>query len=110
MHSIAFWPTLIALTIAAATDIRSRRIPNWLVVPFLAGWLLAPAVAKFVIEAPLVARKHRAGNFVIIRINDTGERIPLTVVESDSAGGTITLMPSDRGAVLKLRSPRVYSA
>ena len=44
MHSIAFWPTLIALTIAAATDIRSRRIPNWLVVPFLAGGLIAGGV------------------------------------------------------------------
>lgn len=39
MHSIAFWPTLIALAIAVATDLRSRRIPNWLVAPYLAGGL-----------------------------------------------------------------------
>ena len=69
--------------------------------PILAKWLLAPTVAKFVIEAPLVARKHRAGNFVIIRINDTGERIPLTVVESDSAGGTITLIVQAVGKTTK---------
>jgi prepilin peptidase CpaA len=35
MHSIAWWPTLVALLIATASDLRSRRIPNWLVFPFL---------------------------------------------------------------------------
>ena len=35
MHSIAWWPTLIVLAIATFTDIRSCRIPNWLVLPFL---------------------------------------------------------------------------
>ncbi|MGA2558221.1 MAG: prepilin peptidase [Terracidiphilus sp.] len=36
MHSIAWWPTLIVLCVATFTDLRTRRIPNWLVVPFLA--------------------------------------------------------------------------
>jgi prepilin peptidase CpaA len=35
MHSIAWWPTLIVVTIATITDLRSRRIPNWLVLPFM---------------------------------------------------------------------------
>lgn len=35
MHSYAWWPTLIVVLIATATDLRSRRIPNWLVLPFL---------------------------------------------------------------------------
>ncbi len=35
MHSFAWWPTLIVVLIATATDLRSRRIPNWLVLPFL---------------------------------------------------------------------------
>jgi prepilin peptidase CpaA len=45
MHSIAWWPTLAVLAIATFTDLRSRRIPNWLVLPFLfagvivSGWL-----------------------------------------------------------------------
>ena len=45
MHSIAWWPTLVVLGIATFTDLRSRRIPNWLVFPFLvagvvvSGWL-----------------------------------------------------------------------
>ena len=45
MHSIAWWPTCAVLAIAVFTDLRSRRIPNWLVLPFLvaglavSGWL-----------------------------------------------------------------------
>jgi prepilin peptidase CpaA len=37
MHSIAWWPTLIVLAVATYTDLRSRRIPNWLVLPFMAA-------------------------------------------------------------------------
>lgn len=38
MHSaIVWWPTLVVLTVATFTDLRSRRIPNWLVLPFLLG-------------------------------------------------------------------------
>jgi len=45
MHSIAWWPTLTVLAIATFTDVRSCRIPNWLVLPFLvagigiSGWM-----------------------------------------------------------------------
>lgn len=35
MHSIAWWPTLVVLTIVTITDLRSRRIPNWVTLPFL---------------------------------------------------------------------------
>lgn len=35
MHSFAWWPTLIVLSVATFTDLRNRRIPNWLVLPFL---------------------------------------------------------------------------
>lgn len=34
MHSFAWWPTVIVLSVATFTDLRSRRIPNWLVLPF----------------------------------------------------------------------------
>ena len=40
MHSIAWWPTLIVLCVATFTDLRSRRIPNWLVLPFLVGGIV----------------------------------------------------------------------
>src|ERR1035441_4859246 len=43
MHSFAWWPTLIVLAVATFTDMRSRRIPNWLVLPFLlAGIAVSP--------------------------------------------------------------------
>lgn len=49
-------------------------------------------MARLVIEAPLTARKRLAGQFVILRVKDHGERIPLTIAGSDAAAGTITLV------------------
>jgi prepilin peptidase CpaA len=43
MHSIAWWPTLVVLAMATFTDLRSRRIPNWLVLPFMLAGLVVPA-------------------------------------------------------------------
>jgi prepilin peptidase CpaA len=43
MHSVAWWPTLIVLAIATFTDLRSQRIPNWLVFPYMAvGLVISP--------------------------------------------------------------------
>jgi prepilin peptidase CpaA len=44
MHSIAWWPVLIALIIATASDLRSRRIPNWLVFPLLVSGLIVSGI------------------------------------------------------------------
>lgn len=44
MHSIAWWPTLIVVGVATLTDLRSRRIPNWLVFPFLLVGLVVSIV------------------------------------------------------------------
>ena len=43
MHSFAWWPTLIVLAVATFTDLRSRRIPNWLVAPFLVAGIAVSA-------------------------------------------------------------------
>jgi prepilin peptidase CpaA len=43
MHSFAWWPTVAVLAVATFTDLRSRRIPNWLVAPFLLAGLIVPA-------------------------------------------------------------------
>lgn len=40
-------------------------------------------VVKMVIEAPLIARSRRAGHFVIVRVGEKGERMPLTIAEAD---------------------------
>ncbi len=49
-------------------------------------------VFKIVVEAPLIAQSRKAGNFVIFRIGEKGERIPLTIAEADTKQGTITLV------------------
>jgi len=54
--------------------------------------VLSPTITRYVIEAPFVARKRLPGNFVIIRLDETGERIPLTIVDGDKERGTITLI------------------
>jgi ferredoxin--NADP+ reductase len=53
---------------------------------------IAPEIKRFEIEAPKIASKRKAGQFVIIRIKDGGERIPLTIADSDSFKGTITII------------------
>jgi ferredoxin/flavodoxin---NADP+ reductase len=63
--------------------------------------ILAPTITKYVIEAPYVARKRKAGNFVIIRVEETGERIPLTLVDSDLKNGTVTLIIQAIGKTTK---------
>jgi len=49
-------------------------------------------VTKLVVEAPLIAKSRRAGHFVIVRCGEKGERIPLTIADSDVQKGTITLV------------------
>lgn len=53
---------------------------------------LAPTITRLTLEAPRIARKRKAGNFVIVRATSTGERIPLTIVDSDPEKGTIVLI------------------
>jgi ferredoxin/flavodoxin---NADP+ reductase len=68
----------------------------------LEAGFLAPDVKRFVIEAPRVARKRRAGQFVIVRVYAHGERIPLTIADGDSERGTITLIVQGVGKTTKL--------
>ena len=49
-------------------------------------------VFKFEIEAPLIAKSRKAGHFVIVRVGDKGERMPLTIADSNIEEGTITLV------------------
>ena len=48
-------------------------------------------IRQFIVEAPRIARKQRPGQFVILRLHDQGERIPLTIKSADPAAGTITI-------------------
>ncbi|MBN1532463.1 MAG: sulfide/dihydroorotate dehydrogenase-like FAD/NAD-binding protein [Spirochaetes bacterium] len=53
--------------------------------------LLSPTVGKMVVDAPYVAEHRKAGQFIILRIDEYGERVPLTIADADRGAGTITL-------------------
>ena len=53
---------------------------------------IAPNTFRYVIRHPKLARKRQAGQFVILRIHEGGERVPLTIVDSDPEAGTVTLI------------------
>jgi len=54
--------------------------------------ILSDLVVKLEIEAPRIAKKRKAGHFVIVKIGEKGERIPLTISQADTQKGTITLI------------------
>ena len=66
-----------------------------------ARWL-APDVKLFRVHAPLIARKRQPGQFVIIRVSEHGERIPLTIADSDLQDGTVTIIAQGVGKTTKL--------
>ena len=49
-------------------------------------------VFQLIVEAPLIAKSRKAGHFVIVRVGEEGERVPLTIADSDPVQGTITLV------------------
>jgi ferredoxin--NADP+ reductase len=63
---------------------------------------IAPGIKRFVIEAPRIARKQRPGQFVIVRVNERGERIPLTIERSDAEKGTVNLVVQSIGKTTTL--------
>jgi len=62
---------------------------------------LASNIKKFVVEAPKIALKRKAGQFVIIRLKEGGERIPLTIADSSAEDGTITIIVQGIGKTTK---------
>lgn len=53
---------------------------------------IAPSTYRYDIRNPKVAQKRRAGQFVLVRVHEGGERVPLTIVDSDPTAGTVTLI------------------
>jgi len=62
---------------------------------------LVPNVHLFKIEAPAVARKAQAGQFIVIRIDDKGERIPLTIADWSEKEGSVTVVFMEVGATTR---------
>lgn len=57
----------------------------------------SPKVVKLEVEAPLIAHSRKAGHFVIVRVGEKGERMPLTIAAADVQKGTITLVVQQMG-------------
>jgi 2-polyprenylphenol hydroxylase and related flavodoxin oxidoreductases len=60
--------------------------------------MLTPNICKMVVEAPRIAKAAKPGQFIIVRPNEKGERIPLTISDYDPAAGTITIVTQLIGA------------
>ncbi|HDI11140.1 MAG TPA: sulfide/dihydroorotate dehydrogenase-like FAD/NAD-binding protein [Candidatus Acetothermia bacterium] len=67
----------------------------------LSKTILGPNVKAYRIEAPLIAQAAKPGQFVIIRLHERGERIPLTIADWDPQAGTITLVVQEVGKTTK---------
>ena len=60
--------------------------------------VLNPTVTRMDIEAPLIAKKAEPGQFIILRVDEKGERIPLPVAAFDREAGTVTIILKIVGA------------
>lgn len=63
---------------------------------------LTPVTKLFEVAAPLVAKAAQPGQFVILRVHGRGERIPVTITDSDAAAGTVTVVIQEVGATSKM--------
>lgn len=62
---------------------------------------IGPDIKLFRIEEPKIAAKRKAGQFVIIRVHEKGERVPLTIADSNSEDGTVTIIVQGIGKTTK---------
>ncbi|MBR0365873.1 MAG: sulfide/dihydroorotate dehydrogenase-like FAD/NAD-binding protein, partial [Clostridia bacterium] len=63
--------------------------------------MLNPTVFLMEVEAPLVARKAEPGQFIILRIDEYGERVPFTIADFNRENGTITIIVQIVGKTTK---------
>jgi ferredoxin--NADP+ reductase len=64
--------------------------------------VLAPGIKRFEVAAPLVARNAQAGQFIMLRLDEYGERIPLTIADLDPDQGTVTIIVQEIGKSTEL--------
>ena len=70
--------------------------------PILRADFIAPNIKRFVIQARRIARKQQPGQFVIVRLHEQGERIPLTIESADASNGRISLVVQSVGKTTHL--------
>ena len=93
------------------SEITESEFPNFIygsdsMYKILKKEALNPTVMRMVIEAPFVAKKALAGQFIILRVDENGERIPLTIADYDREAGTITIIFQIVGATTTLLSKK----
>ncbi len=59
---------------------------------------LNPSMTKMAVEAPLIAKKAKPGQFIIYRVDEFGERVPLTIADTDAERGSVTIIYQKVGA------------
>jgi ferredoxin--NADP+ reductase len=69
--------------------------------PILDARWLTPVTKLFRLDAPLIAAAARPGQFVMLRVREGGERIPITIADYDRAAGTITIVVQEAGATTR---------
>jgi ferredoxin--NADP+ reductase len=87
---------LIIYSFQNSSDRKIRRREKTM-AELLKAEVMAPLFKRYLVRAPEIARKHRAGQFVIVLLHEHGERIPLTIADSDARKGTITLVVQEVG-------------
>ena len=70
---------------------------------------LKPTVILYEIEAPMVAKKAEPGQFIILRVDENGERIPITIHDYDREKGTVTIIVQTVGATTEKLSHTLWS-
>lgn len=70
---------------------------------------LGQRIKEYVIEAPEVARAAKPGQFIVLRLHETGERIPLTIVECDPAAGGVTIVVQEVGKSTREMGDRFHA-
>src|SRR5271165_2807929 len=70
--------------------------------PIVATRQVARGIKLFEIKAPRIAKKQRPGQFVIVRLDDTGERVPLTMADANPEAGTVTIVVQGIGKTTML--------
>jgi len=74
----------------------------------LAKRTLGPEIREYVIEAAAVARVARPGQFIVLRLHEQGERIPLTIVNTDPDAGSVTLVVQELGKTTREMGDRFH--
>jgi ferredoxin--NADP+ reductase len=79
------------------------------VYPILSKRTLAPAIREYVVEAPDVAAAAKAGQFIVLRLHEKGERVPLTMVDCNRETGGVTLVVQEVGKTTREMGDRFHA-